>query len=224
MYNYEDVGYPCRVAFALPAPLHVQLTSRPRRRLHELRRDPALTPRERDRVAMYLLSADGMTVPARARHWGGCEATMRRWIRQFEAEGLKAVRHKRRVVRRALNGLLSQKRTWTAAQLAAALAEKGLAMKPPTVCKYLHLMGASYRRTQYSLRHRQDPARVAAARTELDDLKKKPAPGPVPVLAVGGVHDHGQPQPQGVDHQVALAALDLLAGVVAPGARLDRYM
>ena len=138
---------------------------------------------------MYLLSADGMTVPALARHFDRCEATMRRWIRQFEEEGLKAVRHRqlgtgpdharRREVRRALNGLLSRKRTWTAAQLAAALAEeKGIVMRPPTVRKYLHLMGASYRRTKYSLRHRQDPERAAAARADLDDFKEKPAPGP----------------------------------------------
>ena len=89
---------------------------------------------------MYLLSADGMTVPALARHFGRCEATMRHWIRQFEEEGLKAVRHKqlgtgpdlerRREVRRALNGLLSRKRTWTATQLAEALEEKGIVMKP----------------------------------------------------------------------------------------------
>ncbi len=65
---------------AMPAPLHVQLSSHQHRRLRELRRDPALRPRERDRVEMYLLSADGMTVPRLA----------------LEAEGLKAVRHKRR--------------------------------------------------------------------------------------------------------------------------------
>ena len=51
-------------------------------------------------------------------------------------------------------------------------------------------------------------------------------PRPVPVLEVGGVHDHGQEQAQGVDHEVALAPLDLLAGVVAPRPRhlrgLDR--
>ena len=172
------LGEPCPTALrspsAMPAPLHVQLAPRQRRRLMELRRDPGLASRERDRVEMYLLSADGMTVPALARHFGRCEATMRRWIRQFEEEGLKAVRHRqlgtgpdlerRREVRRALNGLLSRKRTWTAAQLAEALAEeKGIVMRPPTVRKYLHLMGASYRRTKYSLRHRQDPERAAAA-------------------------------------------------------------
>ena len=172
----------------MPAPLHVQLTTRQRRRLQELRRDPDLKPGERDRVEMYLLSDDGLTVPRLARHFDCCEATMRRWIRQFEAEGLRAVRHqprgrrpdtaRRQRVRRALNGLLSRKRTWTAAQLSETLAEeKGLFLKPPTVRKYLHLMGASYRRTKYSLRHRQDPERAAAARTELADAKKKPAAG-----------------------------------------------
>ena len=169
----------------MPAPLHVQLSSHQRRRLRELRRDPTLKPRERDRVEMYLLSADGLTVPRLAVHFGRCEATMRRWLRQFEAEGLKAVRHKqlgtgpdtvrRQRVRRALNGLLSRNRTWTAAQLAEVLAEeKGLVMKPDTVRKYLHLMGASYRRTKYSLRHRQDPAQATAARTWLGTLKKRP--------------------------------------------------
>ena len=43
---------------------------------------------------MYLLSADGRRVPQLARHFGRCEVTMRRWIRQFKEEGLKAVRHK----------------------------------------------------------------------------------------------------------------------------------
>ena len=151
----------------MPAPLHVPLLSHQRRRLRELRRAPTLKPRERDRVEMYLLSADGMTVPQLAGHYDCCEATLRRWLRQFEAEGLKAVRHKRRglgpdvarrqTVRRALNGRLSRKRTWTAAQLAATRAEeKGLVMKPPTVRKYLHLMGA---------------------RDRLGALKKRPATG-----------------------------------------------
>ena len=137
---------------------------------------------------MYLLPADGLRVPQLARHFGRCEATMRRWIRQFETEGLKAVRHKqlgtgpdvarRQTLRRALNGLLSRTRTWTAPQLAEVLAEeKGLVMKPDTVRKYLHLMGATYRRTKYSLRHRQDPVQATAARKRLGTLKKRPATG-----------------------------------------------
>ena len=116
-----------------------------------MRHDPDLKPRERDRVEALLLSADRMRVPQLARHFDCCQATVRRWLHQFEAEDLKSLRHKqlgtgpdvarRQAVRRALNGLLSQKRTWTAAQLAEALAEKGLVMKPRTVRKYLKLMG-----------------------------------------------------------------------------------
>ena len=164
--------------------LHAALSSSQRRRLRELRRDPALKPRERDRVEALLLSADGLRVPRLARHFGCCEATVRRWLHQFAAEGLKSLYHRRRglgpdvarrqAVRRALNGLLSQKRTWTAAQLAEALTDKGLVMQPRTVRKYLQLMGARYVRTTYVLRHRQDPAAVAEARAELDDLKKSP--------------------------------------------------
>ena len=167
--------------------LHATLSSYQRRRLLELRHDPTLKPRERDRVEALLLSADGMRVPRLARHFDCCQATVRRWLHRFAAEGLKSLRHQRRglgpdvarrqAVRRALNGLLSQTRTWTAAQLAEALAEKGLVMKPRTVRKYLKLMGARYRRTTYSVRPQQDPARVAQARTEPADFKKKPTPG-----------------------------------------------
>ena len=39
--------------------------------------------------------------------------------------------------------------------------------------------------------------------------------GPVPVLDVGGVNDHGQEQPSGVHYDVALAPGHLFAGVVA---------
>lgn len=139
----------------MPAPLHATLSSHQRRRLYELRREPTLNSRERDRVEALLLSADGMRVPQLARHFGCCEAT----------------------VRRALNGMLSRKRTWTAAQLAEALAaEKGIVMKPRTVRKYLKLMGARYVRTKYVLRHRQDREAAAEAQEELDDLKKKPGP------------------------------------------------
>ena len=85
---------------------------------------------------------------------------------------------RRQTVRRALNGLRSRKRTWTGAQLAEVLAEeKGLVMKPDTVRKYLHLMGATYRRTRYSLRHRQDPVQATAARERLGALKKRLATG-----------------------------------------------
>ena len=57
---------------------HAALASSQRRRLRALRREPALKPRERDRVEALLLSADGLRVPRLARHWGCCQATVRR--------------------------------------------------------------------------------------------------------------------------------------------------
>lgn len=48
--------------------LHATLSPRLRWRLMELRHDPALIPRERDRVEALLLSVDGMQVPRQARH------------------------------------------------------------------------------------------------------------------------------------------------------------
>ncbi len=44
-------------------PLHIHLTAGQRTALYQLRRDPRLQPRERDRVEMCLLSAAGWTVP-----------------------------------------------------------------------------------------------------------------------------------------------------------------
>ena len=167
----------------MPAPLYLKLSARQRQRLRELRHDPTLKTRERDRVEMYLLSADGMTVPQLARHFDCCEATLRRWMRQFEAEGLKAIRHKRRgvgpdlarrqVVRRALNGLLSQKRTWTTTQLAEALAEKGLVMKPPTVRKYLHPDGSDLSAHQVQPASSAGPGAGGGGGGEAGDPQKK---------------------------------------------------
>ncbi len=170
----------------MPATLYVQLSSTQRTQLQALRQDPTLKPRERDRVEMFLLSATGMKVPQLAQHLGRCEATLRCGIRQFETEGVQAVRHKPRgtgphQVRRtqiiqALDRLLAADQVWSSTTLAVALAEEGLSLRPRTVRKYLHLMGARYRRTKACLRHQQDPVQVAQAREELAALKKSPGP------------------------------------------------
>ena len=74
------------------APFPAHQTARQRRRLRQLRHDPRLRPRERDRVEMCLLSAQGWTAPRLAVHLDVCAATVRRWIRQWEARGLKSMR------------------------------------------------------------------------------------------------------------------------------------
>ena len=78
----------CATAF-MPHSLHIQMTSRQRRRLRQLR------PPARDRVEICLLSAQGWRAPRLAVHLNVCAATVRRWIRQWEARGLKSLRYAR---------------------------------------------------------------------------------------------------------------------------------
>jgi transposase len=68
--------------------------------------------------------------------------------------------------------LLAQERTWTSRQLATALAERGIELSARQVRRYLEMMGAGWRRTTYSLRHKQDPVKVARAARVLGHLKK----------------------------------------------------
>src|ERR671936_3216875 len=111
--------------------LHITLTADQQTELQSLRRDPTLRPADRDRVEMLALSAAGWPVGRIAEHLGYHPETVRRLFRRFPAAGLAGVRHqppgpgpdleRRRRVEAALTRLLSQPRTWTAAQLAEAL-------------------------------------------------------------------------------------------------------
>ena len=83
----------------------------------------------------------------------------------------------RRQVTAALDRLLQQERPWTAAQLAEALRSEGISLSARQTRKYLKLLGARWRRTASTLKHRQDPARAERAGRVLAGLKKSPPPG-----------------------------------------------
>lgn len=161
--------------------IRIQLSDDQRAALQAARHDPRYTPAERDRLEMVLLSARGWSPPAIAQHLGCCGATVRTVLKQFQVMGLPSLRRGRPgppkdVARRvqvttALEQLLSQERTWTAAQLAMALREQGIALSTRQTRKYLQGVGR-WRRTTHSLRHKQNPARVARARRVLDHLGK----------------------------------------------------
>jgi transposase len=165
--------------------LRLTLTPTDRDAVQALRRDPSLRPAERDRVEMVLLSAAGWSPPAIAGHLGYHAVTVRKVLRAFAACGLPSLRHKRpgpapdltrrTQVEMALRALLAQERTWTAGQLATALHEQGILLSPRQTRKYLRRL-AAWRRTVRSLRHKQDPERVAQAKTALAELKKRPKP------------------------------------------------
>jgi len=58
-------------------------------------------------------------------------------------------------------------------QLATALAEQNIRLSVRQVRRYLEMMGAGWRRTTNSLRHKQDQVEVARAVRVLGHLKKK---------------------------------------------------
>ena len=163
--------------------IYIRLTSEQRDVVMSLRRDPTLSPAERDRVEMILLTNQGWSVPQIASHLGYCLATVRRLFRQFTEEGLSALRHKppgppkdtvrTHQVQNALTTLLSQERTWTATQLAHALQEQAIYLSARQVRRYLRDI-AGWRRTVRTLKHKQDPEKLARAQKTLATLKKKP--------------------------------------------------
>src|SRR5215213_9028989 len=105
--------------------LRLLLNSEQRAGVQALRRDPALRPAERDRVEMILLSAEGWSPPRIAGHLGCHPATVRQTLKRFAAEGAPSLpwrrpgppkdEARRRRVGSALDRLLGQERTWTAA-------------------------------------------------------------------------------------------------------------
>lgn len=164
--------------------IRAPLTTDTRNAVQALRHDGTLSPAERDRVEMILLSDAGWSPPRIANHLNYHAKTVRLVLRRFHAQGLGSLRYhrpgpppdiaRRQQVTSALDQLLSQDRTWTAGQLAEALAGVGICLSTRQTLKYLGRMKAHWRRTARTLRHKQDPVRVEHARDQLDRLKKKP--------------------------------------------------
>jgi putative transposase len=156
--------------------MRIKLSEGQARELVEWRRDPTLKPAERDRVEMVALSESGWTVAQIAEHLGYAVETVRRLFRRFPTEGWASIRHelpgpapddkRRERIEMALDALLRQERTWTAAQLAEALAEQGIRLSTRQVRRYLGRV-ALWRRTKRSLKHKQNPDRVARAKDTL---------------------------------------------------------
>jgi putative transposase len=164
--------------------IRLTLTDPERAAVQAVRRDRTLAPAERDRVEMVLLSDAGWSPPRIAQHLGYHPVTVRAVLVRFPTTGVAGLYRRRPgpppdLTRRAqittaLDALLGQDRTWTAGQLATALGDQGIALSTRQTRKYLGQLGARWRRTARTLRHKQDPDRVAQATADLDDLKKKP--------------------------------------------------
>ncbi|MHB8574183.1 MAG: winged helix-turn-helix domain-containing protein [Dehalococcoidia bacterium] len=150
--------------------------------LQAARHDPTLTPWERDRVEMLLLSAAGWSPPRIATHFGCAVKPVHTVLDAYPLRGLSAVRRqrpgrkpnaaRRQAVTGALTTLLADDRTWTTAQLAAALGEQRISLGPRQTRRYVHGLGFRWRRTHRTLAHQQNPAKVTTATHTLAALKK----------------------------------------------------
>ena len=166
--------------------IRITLDDATREQLQALRRKP-LPPKVRDRIEMVTLSDAGWSAPRIAAQLGYCGQTVRDLLRAVLARGLDALHPfrsgpapdvaRRDRVAEELKQLLAEDRTWTSRQLAGALAERGIILGARQVRRYLKRLGAGWRRTAQTLKHKQDPARAERAGRVLANLKAKAAAG-----------------------------------------------
>lgn len=135
-------------------------------------------------MEMIRLSDAGWSVPQIARSFQLKEDTVRHWLKRFLHHGgfdaLSDQPHRGQVsqLTPALLAALRQElaasdRTWTARQLAAWLEERhGVRFSRDHLSFLLRRARLSYKRTERSLRHKQDPAAVAAKQAALEELEK----------------------------------------------------
>lgn len=136
---------------------------------------------------MVTLSDAGWPAPRIAGHLGSHPQTVRDTLRAFAARGTAALypfrsgpapdARRLEEVAGAVRELLGQRRTWTSRQLSEALAGRGIAIGSRQVRRYLKRIGARYRRTASTLKHKQDPAKAERARRVLANLKARAAAG-----------------------------------------------
>ncbi len=166
--------------------IRIMLDDATRDELRTLRRT-SLPPTARDRIEMVTLADAGWSAPRIAGHLGCHPQTVRDLLHAFQARGTEALypfrsgpasdAERRGRVTAALRELLRQGRTWTSGQLSRALPEHGIELGARQVRRHLKRMGARYRRTGSTLRHKQDPAKAERAGRVLANLKARAAAG-----------------------------------------------
>lgn len=161
----------------------VHLTEEQRDELQRRTRAPGLMRRTRDRLEMVRLADAGMSIPQIAWVLRADEQRVRHWIKRFLASGFDALpdqphRGQQSQLTPELVAALKAEiakgeRSWTAPQLAEWLVtHHGLRLSAGHLATLLRRAGLVYRRTERTLKHRQDPDAVAAATDELRELEK----------------------------------------------------
>jgi transposase len=166
--------------------------------LHRLTRiDP--DPRVRHRADALLVLAHGRSVAEVAYDMGCGPKRIRVWRRRFLTEGRQGLADRLRPGRPPKLDVQARAEretalaaspldygypvtTWTVADLADLLQQRGWTVSRATVSRMLAAMGYRYRRPRHDLTHRHDAEAVAAAKHVLRELQKR---GHLPGLASG---------------------------------------
>lgn len=138
--------------------------------------------RTRERLEMIRLSDQGWNIPKIAVHLAQHEQTVRFWVKAFLDGGFDALADQPHPGQKSavtapmlieVRGWLAQgDQTWNARQVAAEVHLRfGLLRSPDQWRRLLRREHLSYKRTQRSLHHKQDPVVVAAKTAQLDTLK-----------------------------------------------------
>jgi transposase len=146
----------------------VHLTDAQRDALEQRAHDPRTKPRTRDRLEMVRLAAAGWSVPQIARHFRCHEETVRPWLKAFLARGFDALADQPHpgqqskltpAMEETLRAELRRDaRTWTAAPLAAWVAEQfGVRLAAAELGRRLKRAGIIDKRASRSLKHQQNP-------------------------------------------------------------------
>jgi len=161
----------------------VHLTPEQRRELQRRAHARGVMPRTRDRLEMVRLSDTGWSIPKIALHLQISEVRVRYWIKRYLAGGFDALPDAPHlgkpstltpaILEAVRQQIRSSETTWTAAEVAEWVgAECGLYLTADHLSRMLRRGNLSYKRTHRSLKHKRDPARVAAKQAELDELEK----------------------------------------------------
>lgn len=161
----------------------VRLTEEQRAELQRRTRAPEIKPRTRDRLEMVRLCDAGLGVPQISEILRVSPVRVRFWLKRFLEGGFEALPDQAHLGQQSqltpdLLAALRQEtqkgeRTWTAGQLADWLAEHhGLRLSAHHLGALLGRAGFSYRRTERTLKHKQDPEQVERKRAELQELER----------------------------------------------------
>jgi transposase len=161
----------------------VHLTEEQREELQRRTRATNIMPRTRDRLEMVRLSDAGWRVPQISTLLSVSPCRIRVWLKRFLEAGFDAlpdqphVGQQSKLTPELMAALRTEiekgDRTWTTVQLADWLSEQhGLRLSRGHLGDLLRRAGLAYRRTERSLKHKQDPEQVARKQAELQELEK----------------------------------------------------